>query len=253
MWLVLAHSWDAAARALVDRRLDHLALVTPADVRGHGWSLSAGTGGSSVTWDGAVAGGGRVGGIRGAAFDGVVTRIDGVGVADLPHIHASDRHYAAAELGAFLLAWLDACSAPVVNRPSPGCLSGPPWSPARWRLAAHEAGLALAGAAHPARPDGGQQDAGHQDAGHQDAGQPGGACVLTVIGDRVLGAADPQLALGARRLAAVAGTYLLGVTFDGCAPDGDRGAARFVSATPCPELNAHAESVLAASLGWPPC
>ena len=44
---------------------------------------------------------------------------------DLPHIVESDREYLAAEMTAFLLAWLTSLECPMLNRPTPTCLAGP--------------------------------------------------------------------------------------------------------------------------------
>jgi hypothetical protein len=72
---------------------------------------------------------------------GVLTLIPAVFAEELDHIIEADRRYVAAEMHAFLFAWLSALRCPVINRPADGCLSGPPWAPARWLWEACRAGL----------------------------------------------------------------------------------------------------------------
>jgi hypothetical protein len=57
-------------------------------------------------------------------------------------VHPDDRQYAAAEMQAFLLAWLDSLECPVLNRPSPSNLSGPGWSTSQWVQRARRLGFA---------------------------------------------------------------------------------------------------------------
>jgi hypothetical protein len=223
VWLVLAHAGDRTARELTERWPAATRLVTPAEVCAEGWVLEL---------DGSPEG-------PPSAVDGVLTRLGGIGPEDLGGVHAADRDYAAAELGAFLLAWLDACSVPVLNRPEPGCLNGPAWSSTRWAMVAHGEGLRVnplrLGSA--LRPSGSPEDA---------AAGPG--VQVTIVGDRVVGDVHPDLAAGAVRLARSAGTPLLELTFDG----GDAGS-RFVGASPCPALIEPVAEALADQLGWTTC
>ncbi|HEX5270507.1 MAG TPA: hypothetical protein VFW33_08485 [Gemmataceae bacterium] len=203
MRLVLAGCYDAAARALVERwGPARTALVTPADLSRPGWAHSVGPGGA----DGAAVVGGRV--LAVDELDGVVVRIAAVPAGELGHVRAEDRAYAAAEMTAFLLAWLDACPGPVVNRPTPGCLNGPPWREAQWAHAAGAVDLPVAA---------GRDGVGEE--GAPTAGDGAGEVVTTVIGEQCLGGAHPRRADQARRLAARAGVDLLAVRFGGAGPD----------------------------------
>jgi hypothetical protein len=214
--LVLAGRHDAAARALVERwGPARAALVTPADLSRPGWAHSVGRGG-----DGAAAvAGGRV--LAADEIDGAVVRVAAVPAGELGHVRAEDRAYAAAEMTAFLLAWLDACPCPVVNRPTPGCLNGPPWREAQWAHAAAAVGLPVAaagrGAAGEAGAPTGRDGAG--EAGAPSGRDGAGEVVATVVGERCLGEAHPRRADQARRLAARAGVDLLAVRFGGAGPD----------------------------------
>jgi len=252
VWLVLAHRWDSAAHALAQGWPQATRLVMPADLSAAGWSLRLAGRDDGWTWPSPD------------PFDGVLTRLTAISAADLPQVHAADRVYAAAELGAFLLAWLDACPAPVLNRPAPGCLNGPPWSAEQWALAAYRAGLAPAPLRRSTRPPDRHAPAtaprhGAARHGAADRGGPGGGgpsrggpgpdeVAATVVGQRVIGPVHPRVAESAVRLAAVAGTPLLGLTFDGC---GER--ARFLTATAWTDLDGAAALAVARHLGWTTC
>ncbi len=196
MLVVLASAWDAAAAELAARWRSHGAvLVTPADLSAPGWEYRHPCG----RWTG-VAGGRR---LDPATLDGVVTRLDVVRAADLPHVASADREYVAAEMTAFLLAWLSALACPVIDRPSPGCLCGPAWSPARWLTAAAAIGQPVAPLRLRAVPGAAARQ------------PPADGPLVTVAGRRCLGAPHPALGERARALASAAGTALLGVRFDG--------------------------------------
>lgn len=178
--------------------------MNPKDLSSAGWRYRVGAPSESV----AVVGGQRV---RAADFAGVVVRLPRVDPSDLPHIDARDQTYVAAEMTSFLVAWLSALPCPVLNRPSPNCLTGPPWQPEEWLARGARLGIPVL-----ARRD----------------GLPGNTAdtTLTLIGTRHLGAAHPAVRAGARRLAAAAGVALLSLRYAG------RGAgARLTAATVWPE------------------
>jgi hypothetical protein len=60
----------------------------------------------------------------------------------VPHVDPADRGYCAAEMTAFLAWWLAELPCPVVNRPTPTCLSGIEWAEPTWTIVA--AGLGMA-------------------------------------------------------------------------------------------------------------
>ena len=136
MLVILAYAHDAGARALVERwRADgeDAALLTCADLSRPGWRHGGGMTGQAVI-DGQL--------IATRDIRAVVTRIPAVGEAELMHLHDDDRRYAAAEMQAFLLAWLMSLECPVLNRPMPSNLGGPFWSTAEWVRRARRLGLA---------------------------------------------------------------------------------------------------------------
>jgi hypothetical protein len=209
MLIVLADERDAAARRLVECWAGRDArLMAVRDLCAPGWQLcSDGRPGRAVI-------GGET--LPCDAIAGVVTRLPCVRPGDLPQIVEADREYVAAELGAFLLAWLDGLACPVINRPSAGSLMGPPLSQERWLARAARAGLAYT---TPYRAPG---------------AQPGVApAVATVVGDRWFGMVAPELGAQAVRLAREAGVELATVRFSAATPDAVFGGADlFVDITP---------------------
>ena len=147
---------------------------------------------------------------------GVLVRRPWVSPGELGHIAREDRPYVAAEMTAFLLAWLAAAACPVINRPTPMSLCGPGWRRMQWMCQSFRLGVAPDPEwqlQYGSRPDEDALD--NPDVAH-----------LTVLGEQVFGNADANLARHALRLAKSAGTELLGVVyrcFDGdwrcCAAD----------------------------------
>lgn len=212
--VVLAGRGDAAAARFAAGAGRMVRMLTPADLSEPGWSLAV-PGADPST---AVISGERV---ASESIAGVVTRLAAVTEHDLPHIIAADRAYVAAEMTAFLLAWLTSLRCPIVNRPTAQCLSGPAWRRAQWIVAARRLEIPAVPVtldAHPATPP------------LKTADQDGGTDIV-VIGRHHVGAADPVLVARAHALAEAAGADLLSVRFDGDGP-----SARFVAASPWPDL-----------------
>jgi hypothetical protein len=130
-----------------------------------------------------------------------------------------DVTYARSELVAFTMSWLRALAPVVVNDPACRGLSGAWRSPLEWRSLARRAGLATT-----------PVTAG--------TGRPGAAAEtampvtdVLVVGDETFGApADERLRRGAARLARLAETPIIGLSF---AP----GTRRLASVTPHPDLS----------------
>jgi hypothetical protein len=72
---------------------------------------------------------------------GVLVRRPQVVQQELPYIAAADREFVAAEMTAFLLAWLSHLPCPVLNRPRGTSLCGPNWRPEQWTHAAAMIGI----------------------------------------------------------------------------------------------------------------
>jgi hypothetical protein len=211
--VVVASRLDQGARTLAARPgADRVALLTCEDLSVPGWRHYVAAAGTSV----AVIGGREV---PVGEITGVVTCLPSVSELELLHIVPSDRAYVAAEMTAFLLSWLTSLGCPVVNRPSPTCLSGPYWRPEQWARLASEAGMRV------------------QPVHRRVALPPGAAPAVTpgitvsVIGERCLGQADAATLAGARRLARAAGVDLLTVRVAG-----PEAGAAFLGAEPWPDL-----------------
>jgi len=126
------------------------------------------------------------------------------------------RKYVAAELNAFLLAWLTAQSCAVLNRPTACSLAGPNWRPEQWTQAAARLGI-------PAQV--------RRRVPNEDAVPDGGETLeVTAIGEQCFGSDDPILRDRTRKLAQAAEVDLLSVRFSA-----DRG--RFLSASVWPSLS----------------
>jgi hypothetical protein len=212
--LIIGSRYDQTAARIVSRWSEQDAvLATPADLSKPGWQLSLeGADGASAVVNGEV--------VPAREFCGVLTRLPGVWAPELTHINSGDREYVAAEMTAFLLAWLSQLSCPLVNPPTAGCLSGPYWRPEAWVATA--AGLGI-----PIQP----VSRSSEEHGRWGSLAPGVGVNVTVAGRRVLGEVDGSLADHARALAKHACTPLLGVRFDGATAD-----ALFVGAELWPNL-----------------
>jgi hypothetical protein len=203
MLVILASRQDAVAQTLAARWADEdVALVTPEGLSVRGWGHYPGAPESSFS-----ALKGRK--VRETDITGVLSRMWGVGEFDLPHIVPEDRGYVGMEMTAFITSWLYGLPCPVLNRPTPTCLTGLNWREEEWthraarlRIPVRAVRRRLAVDAEPEQPP-----------------TAGASCVVTVVGRRCLGAADESLKAHARNLAAAAGTELLDVLFDGAGPE----------------------------------
>jgi hypothetical protein len=198
MLLILASEHDRAARALVRRWEGYGAgLLTCRDLSTPGWRYYPGDPAASR-----AAVGGRS--IPFEEIGGILLRLPSVTEDELPHIVEADRGYVAAEMNAFLVAWLTEAHFPVVNRPTPICLMGPNWHHEQWLHAAAQAGARLRSSPRPTTPEAAASEV-----------HAGRLCTVTVVGERCLGQADDSLKELARRIARGAGVTLLAVQFAG--------------------------------------
>jgi hypothetical protein len=213
---ILGSRHDPTAAALLARWGDRAALLGCEDLSAPGWRFEPDrpSDGTAVVAGTAIAV---------ADLEGVLTLRPAVFEAELGHLAADDRPYAAAELSAFLVAWLAALPCRVVNRPSPTSLLGPNWRREQWVQAAVSMGIPAA----PTRRTGGlPTTSGNLDR----AGCPAGVPVV-VVGDRGLGDVAPELVDRAVQLARHANADLLEVWFEHA-----DASARLLDASPCPPL-----------------
>jgi len=137
MLVILAHAHDAPARSLADRWRAHggdAGVLTCADLSVAGWRHEA----AAPRAGRAVIAGALV---PTHEIQAVITRVAGISDQELHWIHPADRAYAAAEMEAFLLAWLAALPCAVVNRPTAECLAGPMRSAEQWAAIARRLGI----------------------------------------------------------------------------------------------------------------
>jgi hypothetical protein len=213
MLIILAKREDEIAAWLAHRWQSHNAvLLSAADLSMRGWSLHLASPGKSRACIGDRD-------VRNEDINGVVTRMPRVDVEDLEQIVPSDRQYVAAEMTAFLLAWISSLTCSVLNRPTPGNLGGPLWRAEEWAHLASRLEIPVS-PVHRKTPD------------RVPSQEEESACAVTVVGDACLGNAAEPLIKNARKLAKAAGTDLLTVRFTG--PEAD---SAFVSASVWPDLS----------------
>jgi hypothetical protein len=242
MLLVLASLYDHAAEALVERWREHGArLLTCRDLSNAGWRFDPEDArGAFVSAAGEV--------FHASEIRGVLTRLPSVTPHELPHIVATDREYVAAEMTAFLIAWLSSANFPVINRPTPVCLMGPNWREEQWTYAALRAGMRIRQTTRllslrtpqPAPPPVEFEEASEGNGRTEDV-----RLTLTVAGERCFGGTDETLKAQALRLAKLAGVEFLEVQFSGGR------AAAFVGAYLAPAVSSPevADALLARFLG----
>src|SRR5271157_5668945 len=195
MLVVLASAFDEVAAKVVAAWTPwNAALCTPADLSIPGWNHHVGAPHEATAVVSGVV-------TPVVAITGVWTRLPLVQPEELTHIAAADRSYVAAEMTAFLIAFLANLRCKVLNRPSPTLLSGPGWRPEQWIRAAIRANI-------PARTT---QRIVRFGAPTERLAEI--AAELTVIGERVFGTSDAVLTSWAKALATAAGVGILGVRF----------------------------------------
>jgi hypothetical protein len=141
-----------------------------------------------------------------------------------------DADYARNELTSFAASWIRALAPRVLNQPTPQGLCGRWRPPLHWRALAVEAGLPVAPLSVDSRE------------GTPAFPRPGDEASLTVLaigGEPLTDGMPAEVRDGARRLAALADTPILGLRFAGGDPARD--GWRLLDATPYPDLSAAGE------------
>jgi hypothetical protein len=156
--------------------------------------------------------------LAGRQITGVITRLPAVTEDELQHIVPEDRSYVAAEMHAFLFAFLAALPCPIVNPPSPACLCGPNLREVQWRKLVRELKIPL-----PEEFAGGLAMAA--------ATSTETMSEVAVIEERTIGAEEESLRRWTRALAQGAGLSYLRVRYSYV-----RGRPCFVGADPRPYL-----------------
>jgi hypothetical protein len=157
-----------------------------------------------------------------ASPEPILNRLPFVPLDQMRATAGADYGYAVQEVYAFYLSWLHAWPAAVINRPTPGGLSGSYRHPSQWAVFAARAGL-------PALP---WEQSNADDPMRGWEAPPGEAVAFAVDGEAVLPPILPaEFAAPCVRLAAIAETALLGITF---AREGD--GWLMTGASPVPDL-----------------
>jgi hypothetical protein len=223
MLIILAGEQDEVARDLARRWSSFDAhLVRPKDLSQSGWCHRPGSratesrdaglerapkerlkgriSAESYGQDVAIVGGRAISAGR---IDGVLTRLPCVFEWELVHIVPGDRAYVSAEMTAFLLSWLSGLDCPILNRPTPNCLSGPGWRQEQWLHLAARLGIPV----DPVKR--------YATLGEEASIRPGSGPLetVTVVGKRCFNAPDERQAVHAQRLAAATGVGLLALHF----------------------------------------
>jgi hypothetical protein len=234
MLVVIASRHDETSRTLTDRwRAQNAHLLTCEDLSLVGWRHHLGIAEFST----AVING-RV--VATEEITGVLTRLPCVNEHELTYIVPADRAYVAAEMTAFLAAWLSGLACPILNQPTPTCLIGPNWRPEQWVHAAARLGIPVC----PVR----RRVALTADFSAEVPERR--HATITIVGDRCFGEVDGALAAQARRLAAAAKVDLLAVHFSG-----PEAGARMLSADLWPDISSPdiADAILDYLSGGPRC
>lgn len=214
--LLLARTNDTVVRTLQQQAPQRLVHATIADLSCAGWRYQSGRPEQAS----ACAAGRAISAERIAA---VVCRITAVVPSDLPHVHRDDRAYVVAEMNAFLRAWLAQFAGVRFNEPTWASLAGPGWHPLQWTWLVAQTGVPVA--ASPSSPTDGTRVA------HD-------TVTATIVGHEVFGVTDSTLVDYVRRIARGVRSELLAVTFV------RDGVWRFLSADPCPALDAASAAAL---------
>jgi hypothetical protein len=213
--LVLAREGDPALAELRAQAPGYVRHVRPADLSRRGWRYVAGRPEQAC----AVAEGEVVPSDDIAA---VLCRIPALAAGELIDIQPVDRPYVAAEMQAFLLAWLAQFRGLRFNAPTPGSLCGPGWHAMKWIKLAARAGLPVAQV----------RTAVHRGAAPALHCVPSATAQVTVVGGHVLGTDNAELAGHGRRFAAACDLSILGLRFVR-----EDGAWKLAGADPCPALD----------------
>lgn len=220
MLIILASRHDAAAQHLAARwqaqGAQDAQVLTCADMSLDGWRYYVQAIRSST-----IVVGGRE--IAQSEISGVLTLLPCIYMEELAVIAPADRAYVATEMTAFLTCWLTSLTCPVLNRPTASSLAGPGWRHEQWVHVAARLGM------NARFIRGRVQDT--SEASAADTEPSSAATVVTLIGERLIGKVDGQLAHFTRELAQAAKVTLLTVRFS--SPEAD---ACFLQASAWPDV-----------------
>jgi hypothetical protein len=204
--LLLAREEDSSIRVFRHGSASRVVHASIADLSCAGWRYVSG-----CPEQAAACAGGRV--IPATRIAAVLCRISHVAPADLRTLHADDRDYAAAEMTAFLRAWLAQFRGVRCNEPTWMSLAGPGWHPLQWAWIVSNLGVPVLTEAQLVQAE-------------RLRGE-----TARVSGSEVFGVTDPTLVEYSLRIGRAVKARSLAIRF---VHDGEW---RFASADPCPEFD----------------
>lgn len=204
--LLLAREEDSSIRVFQQRARYRVMHASIADLSCAGWRYVGGCPERAT-----ACAGGRT--ISATQITAVLCRISHVAASDLRTIHADDREYAAAEMTAFLRAWLAQFQGELCNEPTWMSLAGPGWHPLQWTWIVSHLGVPVMSEAQRVRAASMHCE------------------TATVSGGEVFGVTDPTLIEYSLRIARAEKARSLAICF---VHDDEW---RFASADPCPQLD----------------
>jgi len=148
---------------------------------------------------------------------------------ELTRITPADREYLAKEMMAFLVSWFLTMKCPVINRPTPVCLTGPAWRVEQWTYAAAQIGIPVEKAQR------------HVVMGSDnfEPPSPASSTTVTVVGHRCFGDVEEKLCERSVKLAKAAGVTLLNISYSG--PEAN---SCFIGADLIPRLEGETEEAV---------
>ncbi len=224
MIVVLASEHDPSAHTLISNWKDHnnnsIELLTPKDLSKKGWKYRLGDlAHSTAVINGKI--------VNMQEIVGVLTRLPCIFENDLFDIVKEDRSYVATEMTAFMLSWLSELRCPVLNKPTPTCLSGPYLRDEQWVYAASQVGINVRALKRDSKINNNDFFRLHTQNNQQ-------FFTVTLVGDKYFGDIDNEILVSkAKRLAHYVGIEFVSIYFD--SPDQD--ASCFIGANIWPDIN----------------
>lgn len=220
MLIILASRHDTAAQQLAARwqatGTQDAQVLTCADMSVDGWRYYVQAPRSST-----IVVGGRE--LAQGEISGVLTRLPCIYAEELAVIAPADRTYVATEMTAFLTCWLTSLTCPVLNPPTASSLAGPGWRHEQWVHVAARLGLNV----RPIR----RQVRYTSETPAADAESSSASTAVTLVGKRIIGKVDEQLAHFTCRIAEAANIALLTAHFSRSEAD-----ACFLQASTWPDV-----------------
>jgi len=222
--LIIAERFDDRARVLAAGLGGRAVVVAPCDLSRPGWTFHPDPG-KRTGCNGAEV-------FFASELSAVIIRLIAVFPGQILHVAAKDREYVAAEMTAFLRAWLYGLSCPLINPPTGSSLSGPAWEQERWAMLAHRVGVPFVSTRLKVPAD--RDRLPEVNPQHRRR--------VVIVGEELVtgGECPGELVTAARTLVSAAGIYCGAVHFDISEPH-----ARVLSVDCWPELS---EAALLAAL-----